>query len=369
MYRNLKRRQSGHWPGDVAVLTGTWGGDSQGTGQEMWQYSQGPGEETVRALARRCGSMYRDLGRRQSGHWPGNVAVLTGTWGGDSQGTGPEMWQYVQEPGEETVRTLARKCGSMYRNLKRRQSGHWPGDVAVLKGTWGGDSQGTGQEMWQYSQGPGEETVRALARRCGSMYRDLGRRQSGHWPGNVAVLTGTWGGDSQGTGPEMWQYVQEPGEETVRTLARKCGSTDKDLGRRQSGHWPGDVAVLTGIWGGDSQGTGQEMWQYSQGSGEVTVRALARRYGSMHRDLGRRQSGHWPGDVAVCTGTWGGDSQDTGQEMWQYSQGLGEETVRALARRCGSMHKDLGRRQSGHWPGDVAVLTGTWGGDSQGPGQ
>ena len=143
----------------------------------------------------------------------------------------------------------------------------------------------------------------------------------------------------------------------------------RNLKRRQSGHWPGDVAVLTGTWGGDSQGTGQEMWQYSQGSGEETVRALARRYGSMHRDLGRRQSGHWPGDVAVCTGTWGGDSQDTGQEMWQYSQGPGEETVRALARRCGSMHKDLGRRQSGHWPGDVAVLTGTWGGDSQGPGQ
>ena len=279
------------------------------------------------------------------------------------------MWQYVQEPEEETVRALARRCGSTHRDLGRRQSGHWPGDVAVLTGTWGGDSQGTGPEMWQYVQGPGEETVRTLARRCGSMYRDLGRRQSGHWPGNVAVLTGTWGGDSQGTGPEMWQYVQEPGEETVRTLARKCGSTDKDLGRRQSGHWPGDVAVLTGIWGGDSQGTGQEMWQYSQGSGEETVRALARRYGSMHRDLERRQSGHWPGDVAVCTGTWGGDSQDTGQEMWQYSQGLGEETVRALARRCGSMHKDLGRRQSGHWPGDVAVLTGTWGGDSQGPGQ
>ena len=153
MYRNLKRRQSGHWPGDVAVLTGTWGGDSQGTGQEMWQYSQGPGEETVRALARRCGSMYRDLGRRQSGHWPGNVAVLTGTRGGDSQGTGPEMWQYVQEPGEETVRTLARKCGS--------------------------------------TQGPGEETVRALARRCGSTAQGLGRRQSGHWPGDVAVLTGS----------------------------------------------------------------------------------------------------------------------------------------------------------------------------------
>ena len=119
----------------MAVRTGTWGGDSQGTGQEMWQYSQGPGEETVRALARRCGSMYRDLGRRQLGHWPGNVAVLTGTWGGDSQGTGPEMWQYVQEPEEETVRTLARRCGSMYRNLKRRQSGHWPGDVAVCTGT------------------------------------------------------------------------------------------------------------------------------------------------------------------------------------------------------------------------------------------
>ena len=95
-------------------------------------------------------------------------------------------------------------------------------------------------------QEPEEETVRALARRCGSMYRDLGRRQLGHWPGNVAVLTGTWGGDSQGTGPEMWQYVQGPGEETVRTLARKCGSTHRDLGRRQSGHWPGDVAVCTG---------------------------------------------------------------------------------------------------------------------------
>ncbi|KAL5510165.1 hypothetical protein EMCRGX_G005660 [Ephydatia muelleri] len=342
--RNLKRRQSGHWPGDVAVCTGTWGGDSQDTGQEMWQYSQGPGEETD---------------------------------------TGQEMWQYVQEPEEETVRALARRCGSMYRNLKRRQSGHWPGDVAVLTGTWGGDSQGTGQEMWQYSQGPGEETVRALARRCGSMYRDLGRRQSGHWPGNVAVLTGTWGGDSQGTGPEMWQYVQEPGEETVRTLARKCGSTDKDLGRRQSGHWPGDVAVLTGIWGGDSQGTGQEIWQYAQGPGEETVRALARRCGSMYRDLGRRQSGHWPGNVAVLTGTWGGDSQGTGQEMWQYAQRPGEETVRALARRCGSTHRDLGRRQSGpwpvdvtvlsdlgrrqsgHWPGDVTGLTGTSGGDSQ----
>ena len=77
---------------------------------------QEPEEETVRALARRCGSMYRDLGRRQSGHWPGNVAVLTGTWGGDS-------------------RALARRCGSMYRNLKRRQSGHWPGDVAVCTGT------------------------------------------------------------------------------------------------------------------------------------------------------------------------------------------------------------------------------------------
>eukprot|EP00731_Ephydatia_muelleri_P013738 Em0007g1048a len=242
-------------------------------------------------------------------------------------------------------------------------------DVAVLTGTWGGDSQGTGQEMWQYVQEPEEETVRALARRCGSMYRDLGRRQSGHWPGNVAVLTGTWGGDSQGTGPEMWQYVQEPEEETVRALARRCGSTHRDLGRRQSGHWPGDVAVCTGTWGGDSQDTGQEMWQYSQGPGEETVRALARRCGSMYRDLKRRQSGHWPGDVAVCTGTWGGDSQDTGQEMWQYSQGPGEETVRALARRCGSMYRNLKRRQSGHWPGDVAVCTGTWGGDSQGPGQ
>ena len=191
-----------------------------------------------------------------------DVAVCTGTWGGDSQGTGQEMWQYVQEPGEETVRALARRCGSMYRDLGRRQSGHWPGNVAVLTGTWGGDSQGTGQEMWQYVQEPEEETVRALARRCGSTHRDLGRRQSGHWPGDVAVLTGTWGGDSQGTGPEMWQYVQGPGEETVRTLARKCGSTHRDLGRRQSGHWPGDVAVCTGTWGGDSQGTGQEMWQY-----------------------------------------------------------------------------------------------------------
>ena len=51
--------------------------------------------------------------------------------------------------------------------------------------------------------------------------------------------------------------------------------------------------------------------------------------------------------MAVRTGTWGGDSQGTGQEMWQYSQGLGEETVR-----------DLGRRQSGLCPGDVAVWTG-----------
>eukprot|EP00731_Ephydatia_muelleri_P013820 Em0007g1130a len=349
--KDLGRRQSGHWPGDVAVLTGIWGGDSQGTGQEMWQYAQGPGEETVRALARRCGSMYRDLGRRQSGYWPGNVAVLTGTWGGDSQGTGPEMWQYVQEPEEETVRALARRCGSTHRDLGRRQSGHWPGDVAVCTGTWGGDSQDIGQEMWQYSQGPGEETVRALARRCGSMYRNLGRRQSGYWPGNVAVLTRTWGGDSQGTGQEMWQYSQGSGKETVRALARKCGSTHRDLGRRQSGHWPGDVA----------------------GPGEETVRALARRCGSTHRDLGRRQSGHWPGDVAVWTGTWGGDSQDTGQEMWQYAQGPGEETVRALARRCGSTHRDLGRRQSGPWPVDVTVLSdlgrrqsGHWPGDVTG---
>ena len=345
-HRDLGRRQSGHWPGDVAVWTGTWRGDSQGTGPEMWQHSQGPGEETVRALARRCGSMDRDLRRRQSGYWPGDVAALTGTWGGDSQGTGQEMWQYGQGPGEETVRVLARRCGSTHRDLGRRQSGHWPGDVAVWTGTWGGDSQGTGQEMWQYGQGPGQETVRALARRCGSTQR---RRQSGHWPGDVAVLTGTWRGDSQGTGPEMWEYSQGPGEETV--------SMHRDLGRRQSGHWPGDVVVLTGTWGGDSQGTGLEMWEYSQGPGEETV--------SMHRDLGRRQSGHWPGDVAVWTGTWGGDSQGTGPEMWQHSQGPGEETVRALARRCGSTQ---GRRQSGHWPGDVAVLTGTWGGDIQGTG-
>ncbi|KAL5514927.1 hypothetical protein EMCRGX_G000011 [Ephydatia muelleri] len=367
MYRDLGKRQSGHWPGNVAVLTGTWGGDSQGTGLEMWQYVQEPEEETVRALARRCGSTHRDLGRRQSGHWPGDVAVWT--WGGDSQGTGQEMWQYVQEPEEETVRALARRCGSMYRDLGRRQSGHWPGNVAVLTGTWGGDSQGTGPEMWQYVQEPEEETVRALARRCGSTHRDLGRRQSGHWPGDVAVCTGTWGGDSQDIGQEMWQYSQGPGEETVRALARRCGSMYRNLGRRQSGHWPGNVAVLTRTWGGDSQGTGQEMWQYSQGSGEETVRALARRCGSMYRNLKRRQSGHWPGDVAVCTGTWGGDSQGTGQEMWQYSQGLGEETVRTLARRCGSMYRDLGRRQSGHWPGDVAVCTRTWGGDSQGTGQ
>ena len=498
---DLGRRQSGHWPGDVAVWTGTWGGDSQGTGQEMWggdgqgtgpemwEYSQGPGEKTVRALARRCGSMDRDLGRRQSGywpgdvgrrrsgHWPGDVGVLTGTWGGDSQGTGQEMWQYSLGPGEETVRALARRCGSMDRDLGRRQSGHWPGDVAVLTGTWGGeqsgywpgdvaaltgtwggDSQGSGQEMWQYSgeensQGtcqemwqyslrPAEETVRALARRCGSTHRDLGRRQSGHSPGDVAVLTGSRGGDSQGTGPEMWEYSRGPGEETVRALARRCGSTHRDLGRRQSEHWPGDVAVLTGTWGGDSQGTGPEMWgthrdlmrrqsghwpgdvavltgsrggdsqgtgpemwQYSLGPGEETVRALARRCGSTHRDLGRRQSGHSPGDVAVLTGTWGGDSQGTGPEMWgthrdlgrrqsghwpgdvavltgsrggdsqgtgpemwEYSRGPGEETVRALARRCGSTIRDLGRRQSEHWPGDVAVLTGTWGGDSQGTG-
>ena len=368
MDRDLGRRQSGYWPGDVAALTGTWEGDSQGTGQEMWQYSQAPGEETVRALARRCGSMDRDLGRRQSGHWPGDVAVLTGTWGGDSQGTGQEMWQYGQGSREETVRVLARRCGSTHRHLGRRQSGHWPGDVAVLTGTWGGDSQGTGPEMWEYSLGPKEETARALARRCGSTHWDLGRRQSGHWPGDVAVWTGTWGGDSQGTGLEMWQHSQGPGEETVRALARRCGSMDRDLGRRQSGYWPGDVAALTGTWEGDSQGTGQEMWQYSQAPGEETVRALARRCGSMDRDLGRRQSGHWPGDVAVLTGTWGGDSQGTGQEMWQYGQGSREETVRVLARRCGSTHRHLGRRQSGHWPGDVAVLTGTWGGDSQGTG-
>ena len=259
----------------MGVLTGTWGGDTQGTGPEMWQYSLGPGEETVRALARRCGSMDRDLGRRQSGHWPGDVGVLTGTWGGDSQGTGPEMWEYSQGPGEETVRALARRCGSMDRDLGRRQSGYWPGDVAALTGTWGGDSQGTGQEMWQYS---GEE-------------------------------------NSQGTSQEMWQYSLRPAEETVRALAQKCESTHRDLGRRQSGHWPGDVAVLTGTWGGDSQGTGPEMWQYSQGPGEETVRALAWRCGSTHWDLGRRQSGHWPGDVAVWTGIWGGDSQGTCQEM------------------------------------------------------
>ena len=78
------------------------------------------------------------------------------------------------------------------------------------------------------------------------MDRDLGRRQSGHLPGDVRVLTGTWGGDSQGTGPDMWQYSLGPGEETVRALARRCGSTHWDLGRRQSGHWPGDVAVLRG---------------------------------------------------------------------------------------------------------------------------
>ena len=134
----------------------------------------------------------------------------------------------------------------MHRNLGRRQSGHWPGDVAVLTATW-------------------EETVRALARRCGSTHRDLGRRQSGHWPGDVAELTGTWGGDSQ--------YAQGPGEETVRALARRCGRTHRDLGRRQP--------VRTGTWGGDSQGTGQKMWQNSQ-------------------DLGMSKSGHWPGDVAVC---------------------------------------------------------------------
>eukprot|EP00731_Ephydatia_muelleri_P017412 Em0010g510a len=244
--RNLGRRQSGHWPGDVAVLTTTW-------------------EEIVRALARRCGSTHRDLGRRQSGHWPGEVAVRTGAWGGDSQGTGQERLRYARGPGEETVRALARRGHSTYRDLGRRQSGHWPGDVAVLTGTWGGDSQGTGQERSQYLQGPGEETVRALARRCGSTHRDLGRRQSGHWPGDVAELTGTWGGDSQ--------YAQGPGEETVRALARRCGRTHRDLGRRQP--------VRTGTWGGDSQGTGQKMWQNSQ-------------------DLGMSKSGHWPGDVAVC---------------------------------------------------------------------
>ena len=191
-----------------------------------------------------CGGMRRDLGRRQSGHWPGDVAVLTGTWGGDSQGIGQEMWQYSKGPGVQTVLALARRCGSTHRDLGRRQSGHRPGDVAVLTGTWGGDGQGTGQEMWQYSQGPGEETVRALARRRHSTHRDLGKRQSGHWP-------------------EMWQYSQGPGEETVRALARRRRSTHRDLGRRRSGHWPGDVAVLTGTWGGDSQGSGQEMWQYA----------------------------------------------------------------------------------------------------------
>ena len=108
--------------------------------------------------------------------------------------------------------------------------------------TWGGDSQGIGQERSQYAQGPGEETVRALARRGCGMHEDLGRRQSGHWPGEVTVLTGTWGGDSKGIGQEMWQYSQGPGEKTVRALARRCGSTHRDLG-------------------GDSQGTGQEMWQ------------------------------------------------------------------------------------------------------------
>ena len=139
---------------------------------------------------------------------------------------------------EEDVQTTSEVCAGAHRDLGWRQSWHWPGDVAVLTGTWGGDRQGTGQEMWQYSQGPWEETVRALARRCGSTHRDLGRRQSGHWPGDVAVLTGTWGGDSYGTGQEMWHYSQGPGEETVTALARRCGSTHRDLGRRQSGHWP-----------------------------------------------------------------------------------------------------------------------------------
>ena len=230
--------------------------------------------------------MHRNLGRRQSGHWPGDVAVLTATW-------------------EETVRALARRCGSTHRDLGRRQSRHWPEEVAVCTGTWGGDSQGSGQERSQYAQGPGEETVRALARRGCGMHEDLGRRQSGHWPGEVTVLTGTWGGDSQGIGQEMWQYSQGPGEETVRALARRCGRTHRDLGRRQP--------VRTGTWGGDSQGTGQEMWQNSQGPGEETA--------STHRDLGRRQSGHWPEDVAELTGP-------------------GDEQVRALARRCGSMHVD-----------------------------
>ena len=237
----------------MALCTGTLGGDSQGIGQEMWQYSQRPG-------------------RRQSGHWPGDVAVLTGTWGGDSQGTGQKRLRYAQGPGEETVRALARRGRSTHRGLGRRQSGHWPGEVAVCTRTWGGDSQGTGQKRSQYLQGPGEETVRALARRCGSTHRDLGRR---------------------------------PGEETVRALARRCGRTHRDLGRRQP--------VRTGTWGGDSQGTGQEMWQNSQGPGEETA--------STHRDLGRRQSGHWPEDVAELTGP-------------------GDEQVRALARRCGSMHVD-----------------------------
>ncbi|KAL5509675.1 hypothetical protein EMCRGX_G005078 [Ephydatia muelleri] len=49
--------------------------------------------------------------------------------------------QVAEEPWEETVRALARRCGSTHSDL-------------------GGDSQGTGQEMWQYSQGPGEETVK-----------------------------------------------------------------------------------------------------------------------------------------------------------------------------------------------------------------
>ena len=230
--------------------------------------------------------MHRNLGRRQSGHWPGDVAVLTATW-------------------EETVRALARRCGSTHRDLGRRQSRHWPEEVAVCTGTWGGDSQGIGQERSQYAQGSGEETVRALARRGCGMHEDLGRRQSGHWPEEVTVLTGTWGGDSQGIGQEMWQYSQGPGEETVRALARRCGRTHRDLGRRQP--------VRTGTWGGDSQGTGQEMWQNSQGPGEETA--------STHRDLGRRQSGHWPEDVAELTGP-------------------GDEQVRALARRCGSMHVD-----------------------------
>eukprot|EP00731_Ephydatia_muelleri_P013728 Em0007g1038a len=142
--------------------------------------------------------------------------------------------QVAEEPWEETVRALARRCGSTHSDL-------------------GGDSQGTGQEMWQYSQGPGEETVRALARRCGRTHRDLGRRQP--------VRTGTWGGDSQGTGQEMWQNSQGPGEETA--------STHRDLGRRQSGHWPEDVAELTGP--GDEQDRLIVRVPASQGAHDVGI--------------------------------------------------------------------------------------------------